>query len=114
MAIIETCHRYLEMISPIIERRAMPLNHINWIRIEDEIPEDKTHVLVYFGDSILMEKNYKVLISVSDAFYDNGKFFLKHDESSVQVSHWVYIEDIPTPHGFENRDILLDKMKKGN
>lgn len=65
---------------------------MNWIDVNDRLPEKYTHCLIYCPSSF--PKNIRVM---SATYYDDNKLFYcdAHEVVHEDVTHWMYLPNPP-------------------
>lgn len=66
---------------------------MNWIRVEDQLPEDRVEILVFNGDAC------SVTIYLSEFYSNYGYHQWSHMDEQYdysKVTHWMPLPDRPT------------------
>jgi len=68
---------------------------MNWIKIEDQLPEDGARVITYFEFSGVEIAIYKNLEGTEDEMFGSNLFYNKSGWLTDDVTHWMPLPEPP-------------------
>lgn len=70
---------------------------MDWIKIEDQVPEDGQVVITYFEElnNKIEISTYKNLVGTEDEMFGHNMFYNKSGWLTDDVTHWMPLPDPP-------------------
>lgn len=62
---------------------------MDWIKIEDQVPEDGATVITYFEHTGIEISHYKNLVGTEDEIFGHNMFYNKSGWLTDDVTHWM-------------------------
>ena len=68
---------------------------MDWIKIEDQLPEDGSRVITYFEHTGVEISMYKNLKGTEDEMFGHNLFYNKSGWLTDDVTHWMPLPEPP-------------------
>ena len=69
---------------------------MDWIKIEDQLPEDGQQVIIYFEHTGVEVAKYKNLKGTEDEIFGHNMFYNNSGWLTDDVTHWIPLPDRPS------------------